>query len=108
MSHFPLPPPNRSKTASFAGLLRLFRLSFRDLKSTNIEHEMQHSNPPEVDWTGVRPDESPIAPLDAHSFTARLRLLSERASSLTVLRNAFAQQQAHADRFSRDSEQASR
>ena len=46
--------------------------------------------PPErsnVDWTGVQPDQSPIEPLDDKSFTVRLRLLSERARSLTIFRN---------------------
>jgi hypothetical protein len=42
------------------------------------------------DWTGVAPDLSPIAPLDADNFVARLQRLSERAESLTILRRAFA------------------
>ena len=36
-----------------------------------------------TDWTGVEPDQSPIAPLDAHTFADQLRRLSERAASLT-------------------------
>jgi len=38
-----------------------------------------------IDWTGVGPDESPIEPLDSHTFVVRLRHLSERAESLTLL-----------------------
>jgi hypothetical protein len=45
-----------------------------------------------IDWTGVQPDDSAIDPLDASSFLARLRLLAERAHSLTILRRAFAEQ----------------
>lgn len=45
-----------------------------------------------IDWTGVEPDQSPVQPLDANTFAARLRLLSERAESLTTLRRAFTEQ----------------
>ena len=65
---------------------------------------MQPSNHPDIDWTGVQPDQSPIAPLDERTFPTRLRLLSERATSMMILRNAFKQQQPHGDQFSRDSE----
>jgi signal peptidase I len=34
---------------------------------------MQSSNEPEVDWSGVKPDQSPIPPLDAITFVQRLR-----------------------------------
>jgi hypothetical protein len=54
----------------------------------------------DIDWTGVEPERSPIAPLDARSFVARLRLLSERASSMRTLREAFARQ--HGPELSRD------
>lgn len=69
---------------------------------------MQPSNQPDIDWTGVQPDQSPIAPLDERTFKIRLRLLSERATSLMILRNAFKQQQAHGDQSSRNSEPLSR
>lgn len=69
---------------------------------------MQPSNQPEIDWTGVQPDHSPIAPLDERTFKVRLRLLSERATSMMILRNAFKQQQPHDDQLSRDSEPPSR
>ena len=61
-----------------------------------------------VDWTGVHPDDSPIGPLDSRSFLARLRMLSERARDLTLLRRARTEQQSHDERFSRDPERASR
>jgi hypothetical protein len=61
-----------------------------------------------IDWTGVQPDSSPIEPLNANSFLARLRRLSERAESLTTLRNAFAQQHFNGKQLSRNSEPASR
>lgn len=63
---------------------------------------------PNIDWTGVQSDRSPIGPLDSDSFVLRLRLLSERAHSLTILRNAFAQQQFHGEQLSRDSKPVSR
>jgi len=50
---------------------------------------MQSPNHSDIDWTGVRPDQSEIGRLDDNSFVVRLRLLSERARSLTILRNAF-------------------
>jgi hypothetical protein len=68
---------------------------------------MQPEDEQNVDWTGVQPDQSPIAPLDGRTFTERLRLLSERANSLTILRNALTQR-SHADQLSRDSEPPSR
>ncbi len=61
-----------------------------------------------IDWTGVQPDRSPIEPLDDNSFSIRLRRLTERAESLTILRNAFAQQQSNGKQFSRDFEPTSR
>ncbi len=67
------------------------------------------SNPESlVDWTGVQPDRPPIGPLDEESFSLRLRLLSERARSLTTLRKAFAEQRSHGEQLSRDPEPASR
>ena len=62
----------------------------------------------DIDWTGVRPDESPIEPLDARSFAVRLRLLSERARSLTILRNTFTEQRSDGERLPRNFEPASR
>ena len=62
--------------------------------------------PPEnrsVDWTGVRPDDSPIGPLDSRSFLVRLRMLSERVSDLTLLRQARTEQHTHEERLPRDS-----
>ena len=50
---------------------------------------MPPTDDPDIDWTGVQPDRSRIAPLDAQTFLVRLQLLSERAHSLTVLRRAF-------------------
>jgi hypothetical protein len=58
---------------------------------------MQPLNDSTIDWTGIQPDQSPIGPLDANSFIVRLLLLSERAESLTVLRNAFRQQQSYGE-----------
>jgi hypothetical protein len=46
-----------------------------------------------ADWTGVEPESSPIAPLNATTFLARLRRLSDRAESLMLLRKAFAEHQ---------------
>ena len=57
-----------------------------------------------VDWTGVRPDDSPIGPLDGRSFVARLQRLSDRARDLTLLRRARTEQPTHEERLSRDSE----
>jgi hypothetical protein len=45
-----------------------------------------------TDWTGVAPDRSPVAPLDARTFVERLRRLSERAEALTLLRQSLADQ----------------
>ena len=61
-----------------------------------------------ADWTGVRPDDSPIEPLDSHSFLVRLRMLSERARDLTLLRSAWTEQQPHEERLPRYSERTSR
>ncbi len=69
---------------------------------------MSAKNIPDIDWTGVQSDRSPIAPLDSDSFVVRLRLLSERAHSLTILRYAFAEQQPHGEQLSRNPEPASR
>ncbi len=60
---------------------------------------MQPPGSGHVDWSGVQPDESPIDPLDGRTFSVRLRLLSERAQSLTLLRKAFAEQQSHGKRI---------
>ncbi len=65
--------------------------------------------PPEdriVDWTGVHPDDSPIAPLDGRSFLARLRILGERTRDLTLLRSARTERPSHAERLPRDPERA--
>ena len=69
---------------------------------------MQPTEDPNIDWTGVQPDRSRIAPLDGNSFIARLRLLSERANSLTILRNAFNQEQSDGKQLPRYSEPAPR
>ena len=63
---------------------------------------------PSIDWTGVQSDRSPIGPLDSDSFVLRLRLLSERAHSLTILRNAFVLQHFHGEQLSRNPQPASR
>jgi len=65
---------------------------------------MQPSNHSRIDWTGVQPDQSPIAPLDERTFTMRLRLLSERATNIMILRNAFKQQHPDGHQLSRDPE----
>lgn len=57
-----------------------------------------------VDWIGFGPDHSPIAPLDAATFLARIELLSDRARSLTVLRQAFVEQHANGERLPRHPE----
>jgi hypothetical protein len=62
-----------------------------------------------IDWTGVQPDATIVAPLDSESFAARLRLLSERAYSVTILRNALRRQQPnHGEQLPRDPEPTSR
>ena len=61
-----------------------------------------------ADWTGVRPDDSPIEPLNSRSFLVRLRMLSERARDLTLLRRARTEQQSHDKRLSRDPERTPR
>jgi hypothetical protein len=61
-----------------------------------------------VDWTGFQEDQTPIEPLDARTFAIRLRLLSERAGSLAILRKAFTEQQSRGEQLSRDPEPASR
>ena len=48
-----------------------------------------------VDWTGVRPDDSPIEPLNSRTFVERLQRLSERARDLRLLRKARTEQHAH-------------
>ena len=63
---------------------------------------------PAIDWTGVQPDRSPIAPLNEESFIVRLRLLSERAESLTILRKAFAEQSSHGEQLPRRTEAPAR
>lgn len=55
---------------------------------------MERIETSQVDWTGVEPDRTAVAPLDAQSFVARLRLLSERAASLRTLQEAFARQRS--------------
>jgi hypothetical protein len=61
-----------------------------------------------VDWTGVEPDDSTLAPLDAATFTMRLTRLSERAASLTALRRAFAEQHPRGEQLSPDPESTPR
>ena len=44
-----------------------------------------------VDWTGVRPDGSPIEPLNSRNFVERLQRLEERIRDLRLLRKARAE-----------------
>ncbi len=69
---------------------------------------MQSSDDSQIDWSGIQPDRSPIAQLDADTFTSRLRMLSERALSLTILRRSFAEQQDDGQQLSGDSEPTAR
>ena len=53
---------------------------------------MPDKRPPDarsVDWTGVRPDDSPIEPLNSRTFVERLQRLEERARDLRLLRRAL-------------------
>jgi hypothetical protein len=75
---------------------------------TGTMFSVQPLNTDGVDWTGVLPDLSALEPLDSRSFSVRLRRLSERARSLTLLRKAFTEQQSYGERFPRDSESTSR
>ena len=61
-----------------------------------------------VDWTGVRPDDSPIEPLNSRTFVERLQRLEERIRDLTLLRRARREQHTHEERIPRDPERASR
>lgn len=61
-----------------------------------------------IDWTGVQPDRSPIRPLDAETFSTRLRLLAERAESLTRLRQAFHDQSPDGQQLPSNPEPTSR
>jgi hypothetical protein len=70
---------------------------------------MSPLNEPDIDWTGLQPDRSRIAPLDAHSFVLRLQRLGERASSVTILRNAMrGDHPPDGQQLPRDPESASR
>jgi len=62
----------------------------------------------DTDWTGLGPDTSPVEPLDARTFVARLRLLSERAEGLTILREAMAEQHSRGEQLPRRSQPVSR
>jgi len=53
---------------------------------------------PEVDWTGVAPDNTPIEPLTAENFVARLDSLTEAVTALERLKRAFDEQQGGARR----------
>ena len=57
-----------------------------------------------IDWTGVRPDDSPIEPLDGRTFVLRLRRLEEHVHDLTRLRRALKERQTHDRPVSRDPE----
>jgi hypothetical protein len=61
-----------------------------------------------VDWSGVQPDQSPIEPLNADTFIARIELLSERARSLKILRRAFVEQKSNGEQLHRNPEPAPR
>ena len=75
--------------------------------ATSCHHLVMDGDDP-IDWTGVEPDQSPVAPLDAHTFVLRLRLLGDRAASLTVLREAFVEQHRRGQQRPRPSEPAAR
>lgn len=68
---------------------------------------MQSGDDSKVEWTGVQPDLSPIEPLDDKTFPVRLRLLSDRAAGLSILRKTFAQQQPYGEQLPRNPEPAS-
>jgi len=53
---------------------------------TGARHSPQE---PEIDWTGVAPDNAPIEPLTAETFVARLASLTEAVAALDQLRRAF-------------------
>jgi hypothetical protein len=57
----------------------------------------------DIDWTGVEPDQSPVRPLDAHTFATRLRLLTDRVESLTILRKASTEQSSSGEHLLRRS-----
>ena len=57
-----------------------------------------------IDWTGVRPDDSPIEPLDGRSFVLRLRRLEDHVHDLTRLRQALTQRQTNDRAVSRNPE----
>jgi hypothetical protein len=66
------------------------------------------SKQPSIDWTGVKPDSSPIPALNETTFIERLKRLSERATSIALLRSAFNQQNLHGDQLSSDPKQSPR
>jgi len=80
-------------------------LSITDCRIISLMHPLSS---PDIDWTGVKSDESPVAPLDANTFVLRLRLLGERANDLTILRAAFVEQNTRGEQLSRPSESALR
>ncbi len=43
----------------------------------------------DLDWTGVKPDDSPIEPLTAETFVSRLNRLSVQVNALRRLQDAF-------------------
>lgn len=45
-----------------------------------------------VDWTGVEPDATPIEPLTAETFAARLNSLTDAVAALDSLKRAFDEQ----------------
>lgn len=47
-----------------------------------------------TDWTGVAPDDSPIAPLTPETFVERLNRLSDRVNALRAMRQAMPPQRS--------------
>jgi hypothetical protein len=50
-----------------------------------MEFKMHPADHPDIDWTGVQPDQSAIAPLNETTFAKRLLLFSERATDMMIL-----------------------
>lgn len=76
------------KAEAAENLVRPLELS---ILSATILHVADQQD---VDWTGVAPDQSPIAPLDVESFVSRLEALSQRAAGIRALQAAFKESQA--------------
>lgn len=59
----------------------------------NVTHARHSAQEPEVDWTGVEPDNDPIEPLTAETFVARLDSLTDAVAALETLQRAFDERQ---------------